>query len=141
MNIDAHTRLCGLLGNPVELAQQRPWLSVVSLLLVTLTYSLVTSTLLALLTSRLTAQPYLAVIRRDLRGSGMLELGTAAIGGLLGFLWAQNPWWTLVLLFPASLAYSKEFYPTLVATFKALMPLVRFLNEPLVEKKPPARFL
>jgi uncharacterized protein (TIGR02453 family) len=35
--------------------------------------------------------------------------------------------------FPASLAYSKEFYPTLIATFKALMPLVRFLNEPLVE--------
>ena len=33
--------------------------------------------------------------------------------------------------FPAGLAYSKEFYPTLLATFKALMPLVRFLNEPL----------
>jgi uncharacterized protein (TIGR02453 family) len=33
--------------------------------------------------------------------------------------------------FPASLAHSREFYPTLVATFKALMPLVRFLNEPL----------
>ena len=34
--------------------------------------------------------------------------------------------------FPASLAHSREFYPTLVATFKALMPLVRFLNEPLL---------
>jgi uncharacterized protein (TIGR02453 family) len=34
--------------------------------------------------------------------------------------------------FPASLAYSREFYPTLLATFKALMPLVRFLNEPLI---------
>jgi uncharacterized protein (TIGR02453 family) len=34
--------------------------------------------------------------------------------------------------FPASLAHSREFYPTLIATFKALMPLVRFLNEPLV---------
>ena len=34
--------------------------------------------------------------------------------------------------FPASLAYSKQFYPTLIATFKALMPLVRFLNEPLL---------
>ena len=33
--------------------------------------------------------------------------------------------------FPAALAHSREFYPTLVATFKALMPLVRFLNEPL----------
>lgn len=33
--------------------------------------------------------------------------------------------------FPASLAHSREFYPTLLATFKALMPLVRFLNEPL----------
>ena len=37
--------------------------------------------------------------------------------------------------FPASLAYSKAFYPTLVATFKSLMPLVRFLNEPLVGRK------
>ena len=35
--------------------------------------------------------------------------------------------------FPASLATSAEFYPTLVRTFKALMPLVRFLNEPLIE--------
>jgi uncharacterized protein (TIGR02453 family) len=43
--------------------------------------------------------------------------------------------------FPAALAYSREFYPTLVATFKALMPLVRFLNEPLVEMKTPATFL
>src|SRR5436190_22415665 len=34
--------------------------------------------------------------------------------------------------FPASLAHSREFYPTLIATFKALMPLVRFLNEPLI---------
>ena len=36
--------------------------------------------------------------------------------------------------FPASLAHSREFYPTLLATFKALMPLVRFLNEPLVNR-------
>jgi uncharacterized protein (TIGR02453 family) len=35
--------------------------------------------------------------------------------------------------FPAALAHSREFYPTLIATFKALMPLVRFLNEPLVD--------
>ena len=35
--------------------------------------------------------------------------------------------------FPASLAHSREFYPTLLSTFKALMPLVRFLNEPLIE--------
>jgi uncharacterized protein (TIGR02453 family) len=34
--------------------------------------------------------------------------------------------------FPAPLAHSRAFYPTLLATFKALMPLVRFLNEPLV---------
>ena len=34
--------------------------------------------------------------------------------------------------FPASLAHSREFYPTLLSTFKALMPLVRFLNAPLV---------
>ena len=39
--------------------------------------------------------------------------------------------------FPASLAHSREFYPTLIATFKALMPLVRFLNEPLSDAVPP----
>ena len=41
--------------------------------------------------------------------------------------------------FPASLAYSRAFYPTLVATFRALMPLVRFLNEPLTagQTRPP----
>lgn len=33
--------------------------------------------------------------------------------------------------FPASLAHSRAFYPTLVSTFKALMPLVRFLNDGL----------
>ena len=41
--------------------------------------------------------------------------------------------------FPASLAHSRAFYPTLLATFKALMPLVRFLNEPLVEAIAPSR--
>ena len=35
--------------------------------------------------------------------------------------------------FPASLATSAEFYPTLLRTFRALMPLLRFLNEPLIE--------
>ncbi|HEX6463839.1 MAG TPA: DUF2461 domain-containing protein [Vicinamibacterales bacterium] len=35
--------------------------------------------------------------------------------------------------FPASLAYSRTFYPTLIATFKALMPLVRFLNRGLLQ--------
>ena len=33
--------------------------------------------------------------------------------------------------FPAAFAHSRTFYPTLIDTFKALMPLVRFLNEPL----------
>src|SRR5262249_51660333 len=36
--------------------------------------------------------------------------------------------------FPASLAHSRQFYPTLVATFKALMPLVRFMNEALLKE-------
>jgi uncharacterized protein (TIGR02453 family) len=35
--------------------------------------------------------------------------------------------------FPPEFATSAEFYPTLVATFKGLMPLIRFLNEPLLE--------
>lgn len=39
--------------------------------------------------------------------------------------------------FPAVFAHSREFYPALVATFKALMPLVRFLNEPLIEQGTP----
>ena len=33
--------------------------------------------------------------------------------------------------FPAEFAASPDFYPTLIATYKAVMPLVRFLNEPL----------
>ena len=37
--------------------------------------------------------------------------------------------------FPPELATSPRFYPTLVTTFKAIMPLVRFLNEPLLEEK------
>jgi len=36
--------------------------------------------------------------------------------------------------FPASLAHSRKFYSTLVAAFKALMPLVRFLNDGLTKK-------
>jgi uncharacterized protein (TIGR02453 family) len=35
--------------------------------------------------------------------------------------------------FPAAFAHSRRFYPALVATFRTLMPLVRFLNEPLAE--------
>jgi uncharacterized protein (TIGR02453 family) len=35
--------------------------------------------------------------------------------------------------FPPSLATSAEFYPTLLRTFRALMPLIRFLNEPLID--------
>ena len=34
--------------------------------------------------------------------------------------------------FPPELATSPKFYPTLLATFRAVMPIVRFLNEPLV---------
>ena len=33
--------------------------------------------------------------------------------------------------FPPELATSKDFYPTLLATFTAIVPLVRFLNAPL----------
>ena len=36
--------------------------------------------------------------------------------------------------FPAELATSDEFYPTLVATFTAIVPLVRFLNTPLTSR-------
>jgi uncharacterized protein (TIGR02453 family) len=34
--------------------------------------------------------------------------------------------------FPPEFATSARFYPTLLATYKALMPLIRFLNEPLI---------
>jgi uncharacterized protein (TIGR02453 family) len=42
--------------------------------------------------------------------------------------------------FPAAFAHSKDFYPTLLATFRAMMPLVRFLNEPLVDVPRPTAF-
>jgi uncharacterized protein (TIGR02453 family) len=35
--------------------------------------------------------------------------------------------------FPADLATSASFYPTILRTFKAILPLVRFLNEPLID--------
>ena len=37
--------------------------------------------------------------------------------------------------FPAEFATSAKFYPTLVTTFRAVMPLVRFLNEPLLPSR------
>lgn len=37
--------------------------------------------------------------------------------------------------FPAAFATSPAFYPALIATYKAMMPLVRFLNEPLTAAK------
>lgn len=33
--------------------------------------------------------------------------------------------------FPPEFATTREFYPALIETYKALMPLIRFLNEPL----------
>jgi uncharacterized protein (TIGR02453 family) len=36
--------------------------------------------------------------------------------------------------FPAEFACSPEFYTTLLATFKAVTPLIRFLNEPLTQQ-------
>ena len=36
--------------------------------------------------------------------------------------------------FPAEVATSARFYPTLAATYKAIMPLIRFLNEPLLPR-------
>jgi uncharacterized protein (TIGR02453 family) len=39
--------------------------------------------------------------------------------------------------FPAEFAVSDAFYPTVVRTFRALMPIVRFLNEPLTGMRDP----
>ena len=39
--------------------------------------------------------------------------------------------------FPAELATRSDFYPTLLATFKAIVPLVAFLNAPLVGEETP----
>src|SRR5438105_6535203 len=36
--------------------------------------------------------------------------------------------------YPVAFAYSRTFYPTLLRAFEALMPLVRFLNEPLTSR-------
>jgi hypothetical protein len=33
--------------------------------------------------------------------------------------------------FPPAFATSAEFYPALIQTYKGLMPLIRFLNQPL----------
>lgn len=40
---------------------------------------------------------------------------------------------------PGSVATSKDFYKNLLATFKALAPLVTFLNEPLIAAEAPSR--
>jgi hypothetical protein len=40
---------------------------------------------------------------------------------------------------PAACATAPGFYKQLLATFKTLLPLLRFLNEPLVEAQRPAR--
>jgi len=37
--------------------------------------------------------------------------------------------------FPAEFSTSAEFYPALIETYKAIMPLIRFLNEPLTAKR------
>jgi uncharacterized protein (DUF2461 family) len=37
--------------------------------------------------------------------------------------------------FPASFAMSPQFYPGVVGVFRHLTPLIRFLNEPLLEGK------
>jgi uncharacterized protein (TIGR02453 family) len=37
--------------------------------------------------------------------------------------------------FPADFATDAKFYPTLVSTFAAMMPLIRFLNEPLTASR------
>jgi uncharacterized protein (DUF2461 family) len=41
--------------------------------------------------------------------------------------------------FPAALATDPAFYPTVVNTFKAIVPLVRFLNAPLADRDPERR--
>jgi hypothetical protein len=46
-----------------------------------------------------------------------------------GFNALQYAFWTV------RVATSAEFYPTLIATFKAAMPLIRFLNAPLIVKE------
>ena len=41
--------------------------------------------------------------------------------------------------YEAALATQPRFYATLLATFRTVAPLVRFLNEPLVKLRPQAR--
>ena len=38
--------------------------------------------------------------------------------------------------FPPEFATDRRFYPTLLRTFRSLMPLIRFLNAPLIAKNP-----
>lgn len=41
--------------------------------------------------------------------------------------------------FPAALATSPRFYPTLIATFRQIAPLIAYLNEPLIHAARPPR--
>ncbi len=94
-----------VLGNPLDLVSTAPLLSLVSLLLISLTYYVVTANLLAFLLSRLSGQRFRAVISQDMSASGAAEISTAVTGGLLGFIWTISPWWTLAMLFPTVMAY------------------------------------
>lgn len=44
--------------------------------------------------------------------------------------------WLVVREFPADLALTPRFYPTVLRTFAAIVPLVRFLNAPLADERP-----
>src|SRR5204863_7350739 len=49
--------------------------------------------------------PLLHLVRRNLASSGVLELSTGVIGGLVGFIWHFSPVWTLAMVCPAGIAY------------------------------------
>ena len=68
------------------------------------------------------------VARRYRSVPGLAELGDGRIS------YAER---MMPLLSALHSRFSAELYPTLIATFKALMPLVRFLNEPLVDGRRP----
>jgi hypothetical protein len=37
--------------------------------------------------------------------------------------------------FPPDFATTRQFYPALLETYRAMMPLIRFLNQPLTEER------
>ncbi|MBI4494053.1 MAG: HD-GYP domain-containing protein [Chloroflexi bacterium] len=119
-----------VLGNPLELAQPAPLLSLASLLIVVLTYHLVTSSLLTLLLSQATRRSYRYILRGNML-SVVPELSTAVVGGLVAFVWHYAPLWVVTTLCPAVIAYLvfKYIHRVVTETDSAVETMAQIVDE------------